>query len=126
MIPTFYIYVDGCDLCEIALNLRARIESFVASYDGRVRVVDQREQAKDSSPDLPAWDLGVNFEFESLVEAEKKELLLFFWSLSAEFGRDFVVGRTSVYGFPEDFVFIMAAEPIKPALDFLTANKRKA
>jgi hypothetical protein len=122
----FYIYVDGYDLNEIALDVRTRIESFVARYHGRVGVVDQREDADKDSSDLPAWDLGVNFEFESLADVEKKDLLLFFRSLSAEFGRDFVVGRTSECGLPEDFVFILPAEPIEPAFALLTANARKS
>ena len=82
MPQTFYIYVDGYDLDEIAPALRARIEAFVARYGGRVQVVDQREEAEADSADLPAWDLGVNFEFKSVTIAEKKELALFFQGLS--------------------------------------------
>lgn len=91
MIETFYIYADGSDLDEIAPELRARIEAFVTPYSGRVRVVDQREERKEESTNWPDWDLGVNFESETLSDAEKKDLLLFFQQLSAEFGRDFVV-----------------------------------
>lgn len=125
MTRTFYLYVDGYDLHEIASDLRTRIESFVAQHRGRVRVVDQREDADEASPDLPPWDLGVNFDFGALADGEKKDLLLFFQKLSDEFGRDFVVGRTSVYGFPEDFVFLLPGDTIEPAFALLTADAKK-
>ena len=40
MITTFYIYVDGSDLVDIAVDVRTRIEIFVEPYQGRVRIVD--------------------------------------------------------------------------------------
>jgi hypothetical protein len=122
---TFYIYVDGYDLEEIAPVLRLRIESFAARYGVRVQVVDRREETEADSLDLPAWDLGVNFEFKSLTPAEKKELALFFQGLSVEFSRDFVVGRTLSSGLPEDFVFILAAEPIAPVLELLAVDEER-
>ena len=68
MITTFYIYADGADLEAIASEMRARIEMFVEPYQGRVRVVDQREEKEEESPDLADWDFGVNFEIESLTD----------------------------------------------------------
>ena len=123
MISTFYIYADGNDLESIAAEVRSRIETFVEPYRGRVRVVDQR--AEEVAAELPDWDLGVNFEFESLTDAEKKDLLLFFQCLSAEFGRDFILGGALPHGLSEDFVSISAAESLEPAIDVLTANEKR-
>jgi hypothetical protein len=122
VISTFYIYADGNDLDGIAAEVRLRIETFVEPYRGRVRVVDQR--AEDASADLPNWDLGVNFEFESLTDAEKKDLLLFFQCLSAEFGREFILGAALPHGLSEDFISVSAAESLEPAIDLLTANEK--
>ena len=122
MISTFYIYADGNDLDDSAAEVRSRIETFVEPYRGRVRVVDQR--ADDVATELSDWDLGVNFEFESLTNAEKKDLLLFFHCLSADFGRDFIVGGALPHGLSEDFVSISAAESLERAIDLLTANEK--
>ncbi len=122
MISTFYIYADGNDLDDIAAEVRSRIEAFVEPYRGRVRVVDQR--AEEVSTDLPDWDLGVNFEFESLTDAEKKDLLLFFQFLSAEFDRDFILGGALPHGLSEDFVSVSATESLEPAIDLLTGNEK--
>jgi hypothetical protein len=126
VISTFYIYADGADLEDIAFEMRARIEKFIEPYQGRVRVVDQREEKeKEESPELPDWDLGVNFEIESLSDVEKKDLLLFFHSLSAEFGRDFILGGALPHGLSGDFVSVSAAEPLEPAIDLLLAYEKK-
>ena len=124
MIETFYIYVDGSDLDEVAPELRARIETFVAPYGGRVRVVDQRDEDEQGSAGLPDWDLGVNFEFDALTDAEKKDLLLFFQSLSAEFGREFVLGGAVSHGGGDDFITIAAGVSLDPAIDLLAANEK--
>ncbi len=125
MIATFYIYADGFDLDEIAPELLARIEAFVAPYSGRVRVVDQREERKKESPDWPDWDLGVNFEFETLTTAERKDLLLFFQHLSSEFGRDFIVGGVLPSGQTEDFVSVSSGETLDQAFDLLLTHEKK-
>ena len=104
---------------ESGLELRLRIESFVAPYGSRVRVVDQRENEKPNSGDLPDWDLGVNFEFDALSDAEKKDIALFFQSLSGEFGRDFIIGGILPSGQTDDFIAISATESIDPALSVL-------
>ena len=126
MIETFYIYVDGSDLGEIAAELRTRIEAFVAPYAGRVRVVDQRADGAQGSVDLPDWDLGINFEVDALTDAEKKDLLLFFQSLSAEFGRDFVLGGALPHGQSEDFLAVSAGEALDRAIDLLISNEKRA
>ncbi len=118
MISTFYIYADGHDLDGIATELRARIEAFVSPYQDRVRLIDQR------STDSLDWDLGVNFEFEMLTNAEKKDLLLFFQCLSAEFDRDFVVGGALPHGLSDDFLSISKNESIESAINILTAGER--
>ena len=123
MSETFYIYVDGSDLDGVAPELRSRIEAFVEPYRGRVRVVDQRAEEDKASADLPDWDLGVNFEFEALTDAEKKDLVLFFQSLSAEFGRDFILGGVLPHGQTEDLVGITADEPLQGVFDVLFANE---
>ncbi|RXK55640.1 hypothetical protein ESB00_07060 [Oleiharenicola lentus] len=125
MIETFYIYADGSDLDDIAAVLRARIEAFIAPYGGRVRVVDQREERKEESADWPDWDLGVNFEFETLSDTEKKDLLLFFQSLSAEFGRDFIVGGVLPSGQTEDLLSVAAGETLDQAFDLLLTHEKK-
>jgi hypothetical protein len=125
VIETFYIYADGSDLAEIAPELRARIEAFVAPYSGRVRVVDQCEERKEESADRPDRDLGVNFEFETLSAVEKKDLLLFFQNLSTEFGRDFVVGGVLPSGLTEDFVSVSAGETLDHAFDLLLAHEKE-
>ena len=123
MSETFYIYVDGSDLDGVAPELRSRIEAFVEPYRGRVRVVDQRAEEDKASADLPDWDLGVNFEFEALTDAEKKDLVLFFQSLSAEFGRDFILGGVLPHGQTEDLVGITADESLQGVFDVLFANE---
>ena len=125
MIETFYIYVDGTDLDEIAPELRSRIEAFVEPYRGRVRVVDQRAEEDEASADLPDWDLGVNFEIEALADAEKKDLVLFFQNLSGEFGRDFIVGGVLPHGQTDDLVAITAGESLDGAFDVLLANEKR-
>ena len=122
MISTFYIYAEGNDLDGIAAEVRLRVEAFIEPYQGRVRVVDRR--AKAVSSDLPDWDLGVNFEFQSLTDVEKKDLLLFFQCLSAEFDRDFILGGALSHGLSEDFVSLSAAESLVPAIDLLTTNEK--
>lgn len=122
MSTTFYIYCDGSDLDEIAVLLRRRIEDFIAFYCGRVRLVDQRRKEKEGT-DLPDWDLGVNFEIEALADAEKKDLLLFFQSLSGEFERDFVVGGLSLFGQADDFMTVSARESLEPAIALLLTNE---
>ena len=117
MISTFYIYVDGSDLAEIASGLRTRIEDFVSFYGGRVRVVEQRRRS--------GWDLGVNFEFDSLADAEKKDLLLFFQNLSAEFDRDFIIGGELPHGLTEDLVTLAPTESLEPAIVLLTSHAPK-
>jgi hypothetical protein len=118
VISTFYIYVDGSDLDEIAPEIRAHIDSFVAPYRGRVRVVDQRSDS-GVSEDLPDWDLGVNFEVAALTITERKDLLLFFQSLSGEFGRDFVLGGVLPQNQTEDHMAISAGESLDPAIALL-------
>jgi len=125
VISTFYIYIDGSDLDEIALELRARIEAFVELYRGRVRVVDQRAEEDDVSADLPDWDLGVNFEIEALRDAEKRDLLLFFQALSSDFGRDFVLGGVLPLGQTDDLVSITAGESLDGAFDVLLAHEKR-
>ena len=121
MIATFYIYVDGSDLDEIAPELRARIDSFVAPYKGRVRVVDQRGKV-GVSDDLPDWDLGVNFELVVLTIAERKDLLQFFQILSGEIGRDFVLGGILQQNQTDDFMAISAGASLASAIDLLCAE----
>ena len=108
---------------DCALELRLRIESFIAPYGSRVRVVDQREEEKPNSGDLPDWDLGVNFEFDALSDVEKKDIALFFQSLSSEFGRDFVVGGVLPNGQADDFIAISAGESLDPILKVLIGNE---
>ena len=105
--------------------MRSRIEEFIAPYGGRVRIVDQRREEKEDSADLPDWDLGVNFEIESVADAEKKDLLLFFQTLSAQFDRDFILGGVSPYGQADDFLSVSAGEPLEPAIDLLLANEKR-
>jgi hypothetical protein len=124
MTSTCHIYVDGSDLGEIAPELRERIEAFVQPYQGRVRIVDQPGTQPADAVDLPTWDLGVNFEFQALTQAEKKELLVFFQSLSAEFDRDFVLGGGLAAGQSEEVVTIAVGLSLKPALEFLQPEKK--
>ena len=126
MTRVFYIYVAGYDLDDIATELRMHIDTFALRFHGRLRIVDRREDASETSADLPVWELGVNFDFGELVAKEKVELLAFFQGLSDRFGRDFVVGRTSIHGFPEDFVFISPHEPFDSALAVLNADVQNA
>ena len=123
MISTFYIYAEGYDLDEIALDLHLQIEAFIAPYDGRVRLVDQRQE-KASSTDLPNWDLGVNFEIDALTDVERKDILLFFQGLSGEFGRDFIVGGVSLQGQADDCLAISAGGSLDPAIELLLANEK--
>jgi hypothetical protein len=116
---TFYIYSDGVDIEETAPAMRARIEDFVSAYNGRVRLVDQREE-KNSD-----WEFGVNFEADMLADAEKKDLLLFFQALSAEFGRDFAVGLATQFRQGEDLAFVSASEPLEPVIEVLLESPKK-
>ena len=125
MSTTFYIYSDGADIEATAPEMRERIEGFIGAYAGRVRVVDRREEKKDQGPDLPDWEFGVNFEGDRLTDAEKKDLLLFFQSLSAEFSRDFVVGFATRHGQSEDIAFVSAADSLEPAIEVLLETAKR-
>jgi hypothetical protein len=125
MIATFYIYVDGSELGHIAPKLLARIEAFVEPYEGRVRVVDQRAEDDEASADLQDWDLGVNFEVEALTDAEKKDLVLFFQTLSGEFARDFILGGVLPHGEADELVSITAGESLDGAFEVLLANEKR-
>ena len=122
MSATFYIYCDGSDLEDIAADMCSKIEDFIALYGGRVALVNQRAEKKTEEADSPDWDLGVNFEDEELAEAEKKDLLLFFQSLAAEFGRDFVLGGRFPDRMPEDLVTVSAAVSLDEAIALLGSN----
>jgi hypothetical protein len=121
---TCYIYADGPDLTEIAPELRERVQGFVAPYHGKVRLVDQRTADAADGADAAAWDLGVNFEAAALSEAERKELLVFFQSLSAEFERDFSLGVLAGSR-GDDLVTIAVGISLKPALEILQSPNRK-
>lgn len=124
MSPTIYIYSDGADIEDTASSMRLRIEQFVELYAGRVRVVDQRHD-QNAGPGLPDWDFGVNFEDDSLTSEEKKDLLLFFQSLSAEFDRDFVVGITTPFGQTDDIASVSRNEPLEPVIKALLGFQRQ-
>ena len=123
MISTFYIYAEGYDLDEIALDLHLQIEAFIAPYGGRVRLVDQRQEEANST-DSPNWDLGVNFEIDALTDVERKDILLFFQSLSGAFGRDFIIGGVSLHGQADDCLAISAGESLDSAIDLLLTNEK--
>jgi hypothetical protein len=121
MVSTFFIYADAPNLREIAEEIRERIEMFIAPYSGRVRLVDQREETAvhATATELQNWDLGINFEFDALAEVEKRDLVLFFQQLSAEFGIDFTLGGALEHGLAEEFLTISAAESLEPAIELL-------
>lgn len=117
MSATFYIYSDGADIEGIAPAMREKIESFVAPHGDRVLVVDQREKRVAHEGDLPDWEFGVNFRSDALSEEEKKDLLFFFQTLGADFGRSFVVGFVTRYGQAEDIAFVSPNDPFDLALE---------
>jgi len=112
MTRVFYIYVDGYDLDDIATELRMHIDTFALRFHGRLRIVDRREDASETSADLPVWELGVNFDFGELVAKEKVELLAFFQGLSDRFGRDFVVGANLDPWLPRRFRFHLTSRTV--------------
>jgi hypothetical protein len=122
MSAIFYIYCDGSDLEEMAPLLRPRIEAFIALYGDRVRFVDQRRIEKEGT-DLPNWDFGVNFEFDALTDTEKKDILLFFQSLSGEFDRDFIVGGLSQFAQADDFMTVSSGESLDPVIELLLTHE---
>ena len=118
----FHIYAAGPDLDASAAELRGRIESFAAAYDGRVRVVDQPNK-DGGAADLPERNLGVSFEMEALSDDEKRDLLLLFQNLSVEFARDFIVGGAFLQNRSEDLVSVSAGESLEAAFDLLLASE---
>jgi len=117
---TFYIYVDGCDLGEIADSLVDCIAGFVARFDDRVSVVNQRQEPPTNPVDLPLWDIGVNFDSDSLSGDEVGALLAFFQRLSVDFRRDFILGGLSAHGQSDDFHTISGTASIEPAISTVT------
>jgi len=123
---TFYIYLDGADIEEIAPAMREKIEAFVGAYGDRVLVVDQREEKAKEDGDLPDWEFGVNFESDALSDSEKRDLLFFFQTLGSDFGRGFVVGFVTRHGQTEDIAFVSPDDSFDQALEVFLKTAKEA
>ncbi|GAB5562758.1 MAG: hypothetical protein SynsKO_44050 [Synoicihabitans sp.] len=110
MISEFYIYCDGYDLHEIADDLESRICQFITPYGDHIILVNRRSEG--SGPDLPPWDLGVNYDERGLTMDDRKDLILFFHTLSTEYDRSFVIGHITDSGQPDDITFIEPGTPV--------------
>jgi hypothetical protein len=120
---TLYFYVDGSDLHEVAPRLRERFEAFLRSRTwvaGEAWFVDQvHEDADGLRPgDLPDWDLGLNLRFDAPPEArpggwfeDVAAIVALLRTLSAETGREFVVGASFEDSHSED-LFDVNAGPV--------------
>ena len=100
---TFYAYVDGADLEDVADMLDARFDEFIASRNwvaGCASVVNQRhgEETCTQPGDLPLWDLGLNLELPDPGTerpgwfADVEAIAQFLGTLHQQFGRDFIIG----------------------------------
>ena len=110
MISEFYIYCDGYDLREIADDLVSRIGQFIIPYGDHIVLVNRRTEG--IGPDLPPWDLGVNYDERGLTMDDRKDLILFFHTLASEFDRSFVVGHITENGQADDITFIEPGSPV--------------
>ena len=93
-----YVYVDGSDLADVEGELLPAFEAFARTWQVEsARVINDRyERTPDLRPeDLPAWNLGLNLEFDRLPRRRFEELIAFLAGLSEKTGREFVIGGWS-------------------------------
>ena len=90
---TGYVYTEGYDLHDVADTITDAIQAFIQPDDGLTFIDDRMPRTPDQRPeDLPEWNLGINFHFESVDRPTLTELLFFFHQLSHRTGRDFAFG----------------------------------
>lgn len=116
-----YVYVDGYDLHDVAGPIKRRLSEIASSFP-QVRIIDGRsERTSEMHPeDLPTWNLGLNFDLDSVSASIVPRLLERIRSLSGESGRDFAVGyydrRSKI---DEDIGFIESAKDCTGIIHFL-------
>jgi hypothetical protein len=106
---TLFAYVDGSDLEECHPALAPQLEALANVWADRgARFIDDRFQATPdlSRGDLPDWNLGLNVPLGQLTSADAAQLVETLRRLSADSGRDFVVGLSTDDGRSEDIVFV--------------------
>jgi hypothetical protein len=120
---TLFAYVDGFDLQDVANEIEASCEDFVADRQwqfGSPRVVNQRLDIDErhTSNDLPEWELGINIDLpDPGCEppgwfADVEALAGFLGTLHARTGRDFVIGiADDQHGYAEDLFTIRNEHP---------------
>ena len=118
-----YILTDGFDLDDCAGHIAERTENFIAPYAGRTSFINEQSSSSSQPDDYPEWNLGIQFEFDALSPSERRDIILFFYQLSTEIGRSFVLGGRRANGDEsEDWHFIDANDPIEPILDFVAGK----
>jgi hypothetical protein len=120
---TLYAYVDGFDLEDLADEVEAACDAFVAAHSwrcGTPRVVNQRlgPGERHTSNDLPEWELGINMDLPDPGHeasdwfSDVESLALFLGTLHAQTGREFVIGiADDERGYTEDLFAIESAHP---------------
>ncbi|WP_426341352.1 hypothetical protein ACN9MZ_06185 [Pseudoduganella sp. S-14] len=107
-----YAYVDGSDLHEVENLLLPRFSDFIAKWGVPSAAVVNDKLARSEihqSQDLPDWNIGLNFDVETLSPARIEELLKFLADLVTRTGREFAIGVWHQNeGLGEDLFFIDA------------------
>jgi hypothetical protein len=120
---TFYAFVDGFDLDEVAAQLSQELSTFVLGDGWRWQqpaVVNQRhERTPDLGPDdLPTWELGLTFPLPEPGSGRKdwfadvERIASFLGGLHAKTGLEFVLGIwDSRRRISEDLFFVESDRP---------------
>ena len=125
------VYVDGCDLHDVAEPLEKSFREFVDSREWKAQQVTfvnnrQTRNPQDAPEDLPGWDLGLNFTIPTRNERDEtwfedlQATVDFVSALNAEFDRDFVIAvHDRSRGYNEDVAFIESTPPDLAEIKYL-------
>lgn len=117
-----YVYVDGSDLGDVESVLLPGFENFAKTWDVEsVRVInDKYPRTADLGPEgLPDWNLGINFESESLPVSKIEQLMVFLSEISAESNREFVIGAWNPQAMISNDWCFVGKDPRQSCIDFL-------
>lgn len=118
---SIYAYIDGSDLQEVEDLLLKELTVFLKNWDiESARVVNKRFlRTADLAPeDFPDWNLGLNFEMESMSRDKVEALVEGLARIAVVTDREFVIGTSYENGVNEDWCFV--GPEVKPdTIEFL-------
>jgi hypothetical protein len=119
---TLYAYVDGSDLHEVAAEIEALLDEYVAQANwvlARPKLVNQIHELDESyrPGDLPDWDLGLNLDLpppgsEPLGWFQDiEQIARLVGQVATHTGREFIIGvGDSDTGVTEDLFYVQDNE----------------